>query len=55
MQALDPIERARNAKAANVPELVLQQLAKGEAILASSSQSGVPPQRIRIEPPAECL
>jgi DNA helicase HerA-like ATPase len=55
MQALDPVERARNAKAANVPELVLQQLAKGEAILTSSSQPGVPPRRIRIEPPGECL
>ena len=50
MQALDPSERARNAKAANVPENVLKSLARGQAILTSSSQPNQRPLAIQIEP-----
>jgi hypothetical protein len=50
MQALDPLERARNAKAANVSELTLQTLARGQAILTSSSQPNQRPLTIQIEP-----
>jgi len=50
MQALDPTERARNAKAANVPEAMLRSLARGEAILLSSSQPHSAPIVLRIEP-----
>ena len=50
MQALDPAERARNAKAANVSEMVLQSLARGQAILTSSSQPDQRPVTIQIEP-----
>lgn len=50
MQALDPVERARNAKAANVPEFTLQSLARGQAILTSSSQPMQKPTAIQIEP-----
>ena len=49
MQALDPTERARNAKALGLPEMLLQQLPKGEAYMTRGSQVG-PPLRIRIEP-----
>jgi DNA helicase HerA-like ATPase len=51
MQALDPAERAKNAKAANVPDEVLQSLARGEAILTSSSQPHQRPVKVKIEPP----
>jgi DNA helicase HerA-like ATPase len=50
MQALDPGERARNARAANVAEFVLQSLARGQAILTSSSQPNQRPLTIQIEP-----
>ena len=50
MQALDPGERARNAKAAGVPEETLRTLSRGEAILTSSSQAMQRPVRIKIEP-----
>jgi hypothetical protein len=50
MQALDPGERARNAKAANVPEAMLKSLSRGEAILTSSSQPDAPPIVLRIQP-----
>jgi Bacterial protein of unknown function (DUF853) len=50
MQALDPNERARNAKAAGVPEDTLRTLNRGEAILTSSSQAMQRPVRIKIEP-----
>jgi hypothetical protein len=50
MQALDPGERARNAKAAGVPEETLRTLSRGEAILMSSSQAMQRPVRIKIEP-----
>jgi hypothetical protein len=50
MQALDPTERARNAKAANVPEMTLQSLARGQAILTSSSQPNQRPLTVQIKP-----
>ena len=50
MQALDPNERARNAKAAGVPEDTLRTLNRGEAILTSSSQAMQRPVKIKIEP-----
>ena len=50
MQALDPSERSRNAKAASVPEDTLKTLSRGEAILTSTSQAMQRPLRIRIEP-----
>jgi hypothetical protein len=50
MQALDPTERARNAKAANVPEMTLQSLARGQAILTSSSQPNQRPSTVQIQP-----
>ncbi len=50
MQALDPNERTRNAKAAGVPEDTLRTLNRGEAILTSTSQAMQRPVRIRIEP-----
>ena len=51
MQALDPIERSRNARAANVAEDVLRSLSRGEAILISSSQPRQIPVTVKIEPP----
>ncbi len=50
MQALDPGERARNARAANVAEDALRSLSRGEAILISSSQPRQIPLTVRIEP-----
>jgi len=50
MQALDPLERMRNAKAANVPEEALRSLARGQAILTSSSQPSQRPATIQITP-----
>jgi len=50
MQALDQGERSRNAKAANVPEAMLKSLARGEAILTSSSQPNAVPLVLKIEP-----
>jgi len=50
MQALDPIERSRNARAANVAEDVLRSLSRGEAILISSSQPRQIPVTVKIEP-----
>jgi DNA segregation ATPase FtsK/SpoIIIE-like protein len=50
MQALDPVERSRNAKAANVADLTLQSLARGQAILTSSSQPNQRPVAIQVEP-----
>ena len=41
MQALDPVERSRNAKAANVPEATIKSLARGQAILTSSESAGL--------------
>ena len=50
MQALDPVERSRNARAAGVPEDALRTLKRGEAILITSSQPLQRPLRVRIEP-----
>jgi hypothetical protein len=50
MQALDPLERSRNAKAANVPELSLQSLRRGQGILSFSSQPNLRPTTIQITP-----
>jgi hypothetical protein len=50
MQALDPVERARNSKAANVPELTLQGLKRGQGILSFSSQPQLRPVTIQITP-----
>jgi uncharacterized protein DUF87 len=49
MQALDPGERVRNAKAAGVAEETLRTLSRGEGILTSSSQALQRPVKIRIE------
>jgi hypothetical protein len=50
MQALDPFERARNAKAAGVPEQTLQSLGRGQGILNFSSQPGARPTIVQIRP-----
>jgi hypothetical protein len=50
MQALDPVERSKNAKAANVPEAMIRSLARGQAILTSSSQPDAPAAVLQIEP-----
>jgi DNA helicase HerA-like ATPase len=50
MQALDPTERARNAKAAGVPEQTLQTLERGQGVLTFSSQPGARPTLVQIKP-----